>query len=156
MLEVVIAAGLLAVFLSGVFAMNSRGLQQIKSNKETAIVLHSMQQRMEQIRGANWSQVTDAQQIKDAILTTPTAASDDVAQFAEDITVSAYPNGAVVPPLRVSRLANGTVTVVSASPDMINQASVLVYLRSTWNGTPRGKLRALEAKTIVGSDGVLK
>lgn len=58
LIEVVVAAGVMTAFLSGVFAVTAHALTLLHSTKEAAAATQVLQQRMEQVRSAAWTEIT--------------------------------------------------------------------------------------------------
>jgi len=73
--EVLVSLLVAAIFLTGVFATNSRLLGALKNQKETTAVSMMLQERMEQFRTTSYSNVADKTYVKNSILTFSPAAS---------------------------------------------------------------------------------
>jgi len=59
------AAGIAAIFLGSLFAINTSSMGTLKMAREAAAASQVLQQRVESMRIANWHQITDAAWIRD-------------------------------------------------------------------------------------------
>jgi hypothetical protein len=111
-----------------------------------------LQQRLEQVRTANWVDVTDSA----ALQTLFAAAADGAAELpgeSEIFTVTAWPSGAG-PSIQITRAAGGTMTVVTDNPDLVDTPAVRVDVRTTWTGNPKKRTRVRETSTVVANGGL--
>jgi hypothetical protein len=76
-LETAVAGALLIMFLSSLFALNSLAMRLLHSATETASASQDLQTRIEQVRLANWLQITDGATARDRIMKPPTDADID-------------------------------------------------------------------------------
>ena len=149
--EVMGAAMLVAVFLSGAFYANSRGLNMLRASRETAIASKVLQERMEVLRGTNWADITDASSIQ-AIYATGTNADKGLAPVAETVTISAWPTATTS--IQISRSTAGTATIVSDNVSLIDGATaLLVTTRVSWTGAG-ARPRARETSTVIANGGL--
>src|SRR5947207_10368105 len=65
MADVLGAVLIIGLALTGLFAANTRATVMLKSSKQAAVASKCLQQRIEQLRAYNWTEVTDAQAIQD-------------------------------------------------------------------------------------------
>ena len=155
---------------AAVFGANSRAMGLLKSSKQAAVASKCLQQRIEQIRTYNWTQVTDSVAMQ-ALYATPPLPSIELPGFSEQVTISAFTpattNGGtapapVAPFLQITRGANGTVTLVSDNPNLVDQpqngitnpgAEVRVDVQITWPG-PNGRTRIRQTSVIIANGGV--
>ena len=160
------AGAIITLFLTSLFALNSTVMRLLGSAAETADASQELQQRVEQVRLANWSQITSSTWVQTNLLATPTDASVNLPGMQETLTVSPYvsPSATVAPvtapplPFTVTRSPTGTVTVTPAgyasSAAMANLDMVQIDLAITWPGWTRQRNRALT--TIVSRWGISK
>ena len=157
-----VMAALLVVGLAfaGVFAANSRALSLVKSAKQAAVASKCLQQRIEQIRNYNWTQLTDSTAMQD-LYSVPPLPSVELPGFAEQVSISAFtpaasgsqsaaPAGTA---LVVTRSTAGLVQLGSDSTDLTDQRLVRVSVQITWPG-PGGTQRLRETSVIVGNGGI--
>ena len=166
--EAAVAGAIIILFLTSLFALNSIVMRLLGSAAETASASQDLQQRVEQARLANWSQVTDPNWIQANLLGTQTDASVNLPGLQETLTVTPYvsPSDSVSAvatapppaPFTVTRTATGTVTVTPAgyasAAAMANQEMVQVDLTILWPGWNRQRTRALT--TLVSRWGISK
>jgi hypothetical protein len=151
-LEVMAAAGLVAVFLVGAFTANSRGLSMIRSAKETAGASKILQQRMETLRAASWTEVTDAATLKD-FYATAADAGESCNQNFEKVTIAPWPSGVGPSVIQITRSTSGTTTVVSDNPDLVEGAAVMVTVSVSWTGAGN-RARTRETCTVIANGGL--
>jgi hypothetical protein len=153
--EAAVALGLLGIGLSGIFVANSRVLTQLRSIKQTAAATQALQERIDQVRRATWNDLTSSAYLRDSVLNTASVAGGALPGLVEEIDVGAYPP----PPgsrIKLQRLANGSLSVVSVSPNLGTQAkAVSVFVRLSWKGTT-GTTRQRECATIIAKGGITK
>jgi Tfp pilus assembly protein PilV len=160
-IDVLGAVLLIGIGLTALLTANSRSMLMLKSTKQAAIASKCLQQRIEQIRTYNWTQVTDAQAMQD-LYSTPPLPSVELPGFAEQVTVSAFIPAAtsgtaapapVGPFLQVTRDGNGAVSLVSDNPNLTDGQEVRVDVQITWPG-PGGATRLRQTSVIVADGGV--
>src|SRR4051794_39142313 len=86
MVDVLAAVLVIGISLTALFGANSRAMGMLKSAKQAAVASKCLQQRIEQIRNYNWTQVTDAQSIQD-LYATPPLPSSELPGFSEQVTI---------------------------------------------------------------------
>jgi len=153
--EAVVALGLLGIGLSGIFVANSRVLTQIRSMKQTSAATQALQERIDQVRRAKWSDVTSSTYLRDNVLNVPSTAGAALPNLVEEIDLGPYP-ALPNPRIKIQRLANGSLSVVSVSPNLATQTkSVSVFVRLSWKGN-NGITRKRECATIIAKEGLTK
>ncbi len=166
-MEAAVAGAIIILFLTSLFALNSTVMRLLGAAAETSSASQDLQQRVEQVRLANWSQITNPTWVQANLLGTPTDASVNLPGLQETLTVTPYVSpssapaaAATAPPaaFTVTRAATGAVTVTPAgyasSAAMANQEMVQIDLRITWPGWNRQRNRALT--TLVSRWGISK
>ena len=161
MVEVMSAVLCIGLGLSGLFAANSRALVMLKSSKQAAVASKCLQQRIEQLRSYNWTEVTDSQSLQD-LYAVPPLPSIELPGFSEQVTVSAFTPATtsdaqspapVDPFLTVTRQVDGTVTLLSDAPDLIDGTVVRVDVQISWPG-PQGNKRMRETSVVISNGGI--
>ena len=148
------AIAVLSIGISGVLAINSRVLSQLRSTRQTTAATHALQERMDATRRATWVQLTDAGYLSGTMLGAPAAAATtDLPKLVEEVEVANYPPVAV-PPNAARRNANGTTQILSTNVNQATEArAVRVLCRLTWTGS-NGTRRIRENTTIVAKEGI--
>jgi Tfp pilus assembly protein PilV len=161
LVDVMAAVLVIALSLSALFAANSRAMGLLKSAKQAAVASKCLQQRIEQIRNYNWTQVTDAVAMQD-LYASPPLPSAELPGFSEQVTISAFtptttsgaasaaPSGAL---LQIARNSAGTVSLVSDSVGLVGGTTVRVDVQITWPG-PGGITRMRETSVILANGGI--
>jgi hypothetical protein len=158
--DVLAAIVVIGLGLAALFTANSRAMGMLRASKQAAVASKCLQQRIEQIRNYNWTQVTDAQAMQD-LYAVPPLPSAELPGFSEQVTISQYtppiPPAAAPSPappyLQITRDNNGTVTLVSDNVSLVDNPSVRVDVQITWPN-PNGGTRMRETSVIVSNGGI--
>lgn len=134
MLEAVIAMGVIAIFLSGVYAANSRVWGLLRASLESNAASRVLNGRAEQLRGSKWEQVTDAAYLASSVLGVAPDSGSELAGLNEAIDVVGFPAAVPAPaPIAVARDSAGNVsTQLDGDGTMFTQPSVQVTLTASW------------------------
>ena len=161
LVDVMGAVVVIGLALAAVITANTRAMSMLKSSKQAAVASKCLQQRIEQIRTYNWTQVTDAQVMQD-LYATPPLPSVELPGFSEQVTVSAFTPATtsgsaapapVAPFLQVTRDVSGNVALASDNPNLVSGPEVRVDVQITWPG-PGGATRTRQTSVIVANGGV--
>lgn len=147
---------MVGIFLGAILLMNSNLLGLLRNSKETASASQALQERVEQMRIANWQQITNSTHVRTNILNTATKSSVGLANIVETMTISPY-SGSITnnTPLQVVR--NGsTVTVNSSNAGLIDLDMVRVDLKVVWEGSPHRRLRTRMTTALIANGGITK
>ena len=164
-LEAGVAGAIVTLFLASLFALNSDMMHLLRSAAEAANASQDLQQRIEAVRLANWTQITNPTWVQGNLLNLKTDASINLPGLTETLTVTPYtsPSSAPAttsppPPFTVTRNSDGTVTVspvpYSATAALAQQEMVQVDLSVTWPSLYRTRTRTLT--TLVSQWGISK
>ena len=141
------------MFVTGLFALNSRALQNLKSTRETAAANQVLLERFESVRRLQWSQLTSSSGIQ-TLLGTAARAEGTLPRLQQEMIVAAYPASSTTMPLQVTRASTGVTTVNSTNSALTNSSAVSVLLRLTWKGANSGATRTRENTMVVAKGGV--
>jgi len=151
---------IIGLALVAVVGANSRSMTMLKSSRQAATASKCLQQRIEQIRTYNWTEVTDSTAMQ-ALYSTPPLPSVELPGFWEQVTVSSYtppippaPAPTPAPPfLQIARNSDGSVTPISDNTDLVSGAEVRVDVQINWAGSD-GRTRTRETSVIIANGGV--
>src|SRR5438067_13480787 len=87
LIELNIAAGMISAFVAAVMMMNANLLGIIKTAKESCSANQALQERIEQMRIANWAQTTDAYYIAANLLNTATGPALRLPKVPQAVTI---------------------------------------------------------------------
>ena len=134
MLETMIAMGVIVIFLSGVYASNSRVWGLLRSSLESNAASRLLNGRAEQLRGSTWAQVTDSGFLAMSVLSVAPDSGGELSALNEVIDVIAFPPPTPAPaPIEVARDSTGNVTTpLAGDGSMFLQPSVQVTLTANW------------------------
>jgi Tfp pilus assembly protein PilV len=153
LIEAMVAACTSAMFLGSLFAMNMTGIKAIRTAREAACASQVLQQRVEAMRIANWHQVTDANWVKNNLLSTNAAGSDVLRNISETITLVPYGS---------STTGNTQLLRTNGTASIVNQTALLKEgaLKVIWTVSYRGGINSQpvsrQAVAILAQGGVAK
>lgn len=160
MIEAVIAAGLMGILFAAVATTYSTAMGVLRGQRETIAANLLLQGRVDQIRAAGWSQVSDPESLRQNILGLASPQGPSLPSVHETITVTAYPpTTPAQTPLCVDRATNGTTTIVSQPPAGFSLRRVLavrVDVHVDWKSGQNSRKRTRETSTVVSLGGLLK
>jgi hypothetical protein len=164
-MEAAVASAIIVVFLAGLFVLNSDMMHLLRSSTEAANASEHLQTRVEQVRLANWTQLTDPNWVQSGLLNAPTDADVNLPGLSEVYTITPYPSpcsapstAAPPPPFTVTRQVNGSTTVSPAaynySTVLANQEMLRIDLGITWPSQNRTRTRT--QTTLISPWGISK
>jgi hypothetical protein len=148
------AAGVSAIFLGSLFAMNTSSMSTIKMAREAAAASQVLQQRVESMRIANWHQITDANWVKTNLLNADAPGTNDLKSVSETLTITPYGSGNV----------GNTVLTRNGNSVVINQQNTALLLENAiminWTinyvGAPNDRATTRQTVAILAKGGVAK
>lgn len=132
LLEANIAVGMVGTFVAAVMMMNANLLNVIKTAKETASASQALQERIEQMRIANWVQITDANYIATNLLNTATGSAVGLPGVTETLSVNSTSNPSQTP-TKVTR-SKTSVQINSSNTTLQSERMVRIDLKLAWIG----------------------
>ena len=163
------AATILVVFLTSLFALNSTVMRMLRSAHETAAASQELQTRVEQLRLANWRLVTTPSWVQANLLPTSAQAGpthplvrktdtlNDLPGLSEEIVCTGQGTLVPAPSYTVSRDADGKATCPDdgVSTSLAAQDQMLVRVTVTWRSWG-GRARTRELQTVLSRWGISK
>jgi hypothetical protein len=154
LVEAMMAAGISAVFLGSLFAMNTSSMGTIKMAREAAAASQVLQQRVESLRIANWHQITDADWVKTNLLSTAAPGSGDLKSVAETLTISPYGSGNLGDTI-ITRTGN-SVSINHRNTGLLIENAIKVTWTIDYTGAPNDRAMTRQTVAILGKGGVAK
>ena len=155
--EALVGTAIAATGLTSLCVANADCLGITRAHREALVANQCLQQRVEQYRAANWKQVTDANNVRALLSQAP--ANDQVLDGqTETVIVSAYPPvQPSVDPIKVTRAADGTVTLVSqpGGYSLRDALAVRVDFQESWTSAQGHRTRIRETSTVIALGGTL-
>jgi hypothetical protein len=151
--ESVISLGIGAVAIVGGMTLSQHELALVKSTRESNAASHALEERIEQLRLANWRQITDVDYLTNKYFPARPKSAHLLPDVKERLTVTAYPDASACVPLSLERSKDGTIRTVSAGTGLQGQRLARVNLRVTWAGKD-GKERVRELASIISNAGI--
>ena len=147
LVEVMVAAVLVAVFFASIFELNAMCIRFIDAGKESLAALQSVQDRGEVLRNLAFSDLTTTSVVQ-TLMATPANAAPFAQKATEVVKISKYPmpNGVT----QFTRTPDGTVTNDSVATDLGTQL-VKVDIAVTWTMTVGGRTRTEQTSSILSN-----
>jgi hypothetical protein len=156
-LEANIAVAITLVTLAGCFAANANFIALLKSAEQAAAASQSIQERVEQMRIANWVQITDVNYLQSNLVSSPTASERALPGCVESLTVSLYPPPASGPTgsTKITR-SDSQVVVESTDNTLKDTAMIKVDWVVSWKPRSDQSLRSRSGSVLVAKGGIVK
>lgn len=151
--ESLVALGVAMVGMAGVMLLNSAHLRFVKSARQSNAATLALQERVEQMRLANWRKMTSSAYLKDTLLAATPKSVAPLDQLSERITITAYPDPTVCQKLVVERLPNANPVILVSGDGLATQRLAKVELEVNWSGSDK-RSRTRATNTIISNGGV--
>jgi hypothetical protein len=151
--EAVLALGIGTMSLGSALLLNAHELRLVKATRESGAATGTMEERVEQLRIANWRQMTSSAYFTGTIFATQSKSVAPLDNVRENITVSAWPDPTVCQPLEVLKAKNSAPQVISAGAGLTDQKLAKVDVTITWR-TRDGRDRVRELSTVISNGGI--
>lgn len=153
LIEAMIAATLSALFLGSLFAMNSSSMATLRMAREAACASQILQQRIEELRIANWHQITDAAWVRDNLLNTDASGSGQLKNLTE--TLMLIPYGSATPGnTKITR--SGTQKTIVNENNLLGENALKVVWTLNYSGVPKDASITRQTVAIIAKGGVAK
>ena len=152
LVEVVVAAMLVAIFFVSIFEVNAMCLRYMDASKESLAALQSVQDRAEVLRNLAFSDLTTTSFVRNNVMPanytpdkTPTLFSK---KATEVVRITQYPTANGV--TQFTRLPNGAITTDLVATGL-GTGLVQVDVSVSWNMTMGGRTRTEQTSCIVSN-----
>ena len=157
LVEIMVAVAIVAIFMSGMFALNSQAFQLLRSSQGVVAAEECTRDRLDKMRNAAFNSMVDATYIRDTVLSTTGNTFPNLAGMTVTVDVTVNPRPAVVTTdpksVSVTRNASGTASIVQAGDNTIkNEKTVMVTTTVTWS--VRGVPRLHQGYTLITPGGI--
>ena len=150
LVEILVAALLLASFFASLFEANALCLRFVAASKQSVGAIEAVQARAEVFRNLAFSDLTTTSFVQN-LLATAANTSDFAKSATEVVKITAYPTANGV--TQMTRATNGTVSLDSTAASL--GTLVKVDISQTWIGVLGGRQRTEQTSLII-SDGTKK
>jgi Tfp pilus assembly protein PilV len=147
LVEVMVAAVLIAVFFASIFQLNAMCLRFIDASKESLAALQSVQDRSETLRNLSFADLTTTAVVQNLMLSAANPAPFSQ-KATEVVKISKYPTANGV--TQFTRSPGGTVANDSVATDLGTQL-VKVDVAVSWTMTLGGRARTEQTSCIVSN-----
>jgi hypothetical protein len=151
-----IAVMILAGFFSMLYELNGVCLRFINASKENMGALEGVHDRLESLRGLNFSDLT-TQSYVTTLVTSPANSSPIAQKVTETVTLRAYPVVSGGPMITYTRApgASSAPSVSSSGGSIASGGIVRADVTYAWNLTLGGRSQTESSSTLI-ADGVKK
>jgi type II secretory pathway pseudopilin PulG len=154
LIEVVMATGLVALFLGSLFTMNSSSMETIKMARQTAAASQVLQQRIEALRIANWHEITDADWLTHNILNTAASGGDSLKNLSETLDIAPY--GGLSTSITELLRTGTTVSVTHENDSLLSENALKIVWTVNYVGAPNNRAVSRQTVAILAKGGVAK
>jgi len=156
-LEANVAVALTLISLTACFAANANFLAVLKSAEQAAAASQSIQERVEEMRIANWIQITDVNYLQTNLVSSPTASERTLPSCTETLTVTAYPppSSGASTSTKITR-TDTQLVVESTDAKLKDNAMVKVDWVVTWSPRSNQMARSRSGTVLVAKGGIVK
>jgi type II secretory pathway pseudopilin PulG len=151
--ELCIAMVVCLLFGAAVFATNSRLLLALKTQKESTAATMVLQQRMESLRAASYSQVADKDYLKNTIFSNSTGSEDPLGNLNEQVAVGVYGDTSIAPIMLLRNPQHTTPQALSNNDNLTNYNLLQVDLLLQWTSS-NGRTRTRQLSAIFGKGNI--
>jgi hypothetical protein len=142
------------LFGAAVFATNSRLLIALKTQKEGTAATMVLQQRMECLRAASFSQVADKDYLKNTIFDNTTGSEGPLANLNEQVSVGVYGDTSVAPIMLLRNPQHPTTPQELSNNDHLTDYNLLqVDLVVQWTSA-NGRIRTRQLAAVFGKGNI--
>ena len=153
--ETIVAAGVALIGMAAAMSLNSAHLRLVKSGRQTNAATLVLQERVEQMRLADWRKLTDAEYLSDTLLANSTQSAAPLGNITERVVISAYPDPTVAKKLIVERDASGDRVTLVDGEGLFTQRLARVEFQVGWTGSD-GRQRTRATTTMISNGGISK
>jgi len=147
LVEILVAAVLLASFFASLFEANALCLRFIAASKQSVGAIEAVQARAEVFRNLRFTDLTPTSYVQN-LLTTAANTSDFAKSATEVVKISAYPTANGV--TQMTRATNGTVSLDSTATSL-GSTLVKVDISQSWTGVLGGRQRTEQTSLIISN-----
>jgi Tfp pilus assembly protein PilE len=151
--ELCIAMVVALLFGAAVFATNSRLLLALKTQKESTAATMVLQQRMESLRAASYSNVADQDYLQNTIFSNSTGSEGPLGNLNEQVAVGVYGNTSITPIMLLRNPQNPTPQILSSNGNLTNYNLLQVDLLLQWTSS-NGRTRTRQLSAIFGKGNI--
>lgn len=153
--ETVVAMGVGAMAVAGGMSLTQQELALVKSARESNGASLALEERVEQLRLANWRQITDSAYIQQQYFAVKPKSAPALGGFSESITIAAFPDSAACTALKMERSASGEIRMLSNGAGLSGQRLAKINVKTTWLGKGN-RNRTREFATIISNAGITR
>jgi len=151
--ELCIAMVVVLLFGAAVFATNSRLLLALKTQKESTAATMVLQQRMESLRAASYSQIADKDYLKNSIFSSSTGSEEPLGSLNEQVAVGVYGDTSVTPIMLLRNPQHETPQILSNNDNLTNYNLLQVDLLLQWTSA-NGRTRTRQLSAVFGKGNI--
>jgi prepilin-type N-terminal cleavage/methylation domain-containing protein len=153
MIECMIALAVAGLGLGTLMAVNSYQFRSLRLTHDATSATQALQERIEQMRIANWRQLTDPDFLKDSYFAAAPKTAANIDGLEERITVSPYPPTSGGSSLVVERTPGHSPRIVSQGSGIETSRLARVNLTMEWDGVD-GRRHVRDSTVVLSNGGI--
>src|SRR3712207_4193620 len=157
LLETSIAACTAALFLGSLFTMNMTAMKTMRTAREATSASQILQQRVEQMRIANWHQVTDADWLTSTsakLLHSDAPGSESLKGLKETLTLIPYGSSSTSTTKIIRE--KGTTQIVNRNTALQKEMAMKVVWTVEYSGGVNSQATTRQTVAVLANGGVAK
>ena len=150
LVDVMVAITLVVASFTALYALGGRCFYVINSGKELTSAQQVLQDRIEQLRNLQWTQVTDPNYLANNVLNQASSNAAYLNSLSETVTIYAYPPPAAPPtptPIQLT-VSNGSVTTGSTNSTIASGNLCRIDVTESWTAGRTGLARSITNTTV--------
>jgi hypothetical protein len=152
--EAVIAATISMISLGAVMVLNAQQLKLIRSTRESNVASVVLQNRIEQLRGTAWDNMTSPTWLSAKVLSKPQENVGVLGNLQETLIISPWPANASLGRIVMER-TNSSVATLEASASINTQTQARVDYLVKWSGSDN-RPRERSYATVISNGGITR
>ena len=157
LIEAAVASMVIAIFLGSMFTLNSACLSLVRNAKDSAAAMLSNQERVEQLRSCNWSQITDRFYIRDTVMSQATQTGQALSNATEIVRITEQgflPANTTPAMFEVTRTPNGaSFSGANDNRNTIDSRMLKIDITVNWHALG-GRSRSRSSTSVIAKGGL--
>lgn len=151
LVDAMVALMVVVTSFIGVYALGGQCAYLLSSGKELTSAQQVLQDRIEQLRNLNWTQVTDSNYLANNVLNQARQNGGYLTDLTETVTIYAYPPPAAPTPtpIQLTVSTNGTVAINTTNSAIASGNLCRIDVTESWTTARTGQTTRSVTNTTV-------
>ena len=145
LVDIMVAFTVVVASFTALYALGAQCMSLTSSGRELTSAQQVLQDRIEQLRNLQWTQVTDANYLANNVFNQASGNGTYLNSLTETVSVNAYPTASTAASVTV---VNGTVTSVITNSAIASGDLCRVDITESWTARRTGQARSITNTTV--------